>query len=89
LSRAFNNFELFRLRPRKSKTESESPTKVSKEAQKKKVDDKAANTAKAGEENATETEQKPTLPCRIPFSGMFPFKDEKVSGLSASSRLGY
>jgi hypothetical protein len=61
----------------------ETPTKAPKEA-KKKLDEKPL-AAKPVEDNTLEGEPKQTLPCRIPFSGMFPFKDEKVRHLSDDS----
>lgn len=62
---------IFRLRPRKSKPDAETPPK---DSSKKKVDLKAAQS----KDTATELEL--SVPCRIPFTGMFPAKDdEKVS----------
>lgn len=73
----------FRLRPRKNKLETDSTAKATKESPKKKADPKVSTS------KDITNELELTLPCRLPFTGIFPVKDEKVSFLEKLRPLPY
>lgn len=70
-----NKSKHFRLRSGKKKPEIETVPLISKESPQKNFTDKTP-AKPVVDENLPKAE--PTMPCRIPFTGMFPLTDVKV-----------